>query len=239
MSKSSKKSIHKRKVIDDSDSESEKLEQQEGEIAKGFDRGIDYYDIKDKLIKNYKQLIVDLKELDKDKKTYQTKKRITTHKIIYTLVALIQLKNASRIIEACNAMKIFIKNNNFVDKITVKLAKSECLKTNSKTGKEFVTKARYRKMIFPIKWIDFNLRDEIYPYLKAIKLVQLKQRTYDYLNRYFQTNTHSLRYAAINHFLFDLKKEITLIAKFCGHVDCSQMVRYTQSKNIDGLFDLD
>jgi len=67
----------------------------------------------------------------------------------------------------------------------------------------------------------------------------LKRRTCDYLLRGFDCNTHSLRYACINYLLYDQKKEMAIVAKFVGHTGIAQLVRYTQLKESDKIFDLD
>ena len=209
----------------------------EEKVETGFDKGIDYADMKKKLIDAYNDNINNLIKLDQDAKDYDSKKRILNNKVIYTIVAMIQLRNGCRIIEACKAIKIFFKKKDLNEKILVKLAKSECLK--KKHNRVFKTKARFRKIVFPTKWVDFTLSEEIIGYLDNIRIVNLKQRVLDYLIKYFKCNTHSLRYAFINYMLYEKKVEMTLVAKFVGHVDVSQLVRYSQNKNADNIFDLD
>lgn len=210
----------------------------EEKVDAGFDRGVNYIEMKNKLIEKYISLTDDLAKLDSGSKDYDSKKRIINNKIIYCVVSCIQIRNGCRILEACKAIKLFFKNNNLDNKILVKLAKSECAK-KKKNGKTFVTKARFRKIIFPTKWIDFEITPEIKEYLDAIPVINLKQRVLDFLLKYFDCNTHSLRYAFINYMLYDKKVEMTLIAKFVGHVDVSQLVRYSQNKNADKIFELD
>ncbi len=89
------------------------------------------------------------------------------------------------------------------------------------------------------EWIEFEITPELNDYLNAIPIINLKQRVLDFLLTNFKCNTHSLRYAFINYMLYEKKVEMTLVAKFVGHVDVSMLVRYSQNKNADNIFDLD
>jgi hypothetical protein len=209
------------------------LEVTEG-VDHGFDRGIDYKEIKQKLIDKYKE---QLKALDNTTLSAYDRKCLI-NKQLYCLVSIIQLSNGSRVLEACKALKIFFKKGDTTNKILVKIAKSECVKTN-KEGEEYTTKARFRKMKFPNGWIDFTLTDELKRYLKKIKIINLKQRVLDYLLKNFDCNTHSLRYAFINFMLYEKKVEMSLVAKFVGHSSAAQIVRYSQNKKADELFEID
>ncbi len=213
----------------------------EEKIDHGFDRGLDYADIKKKLIDKFNELEEQIAKLDENDKAYDRRKKVLSNKLIYCLVSLIQLKNGCRIIEACKSIKIFFNKENIKDKILVKIAKSESTKSKEKKGKtiRFKTKPRFRKIVFPSKWINFEITPEIKGYLENIKIINLKQRVLDYLRKYFQCNTHSLRYAFINYMLYEKKIEMNLVAKFVGHVNVAQLVRYSQAKNAEGIFDID
>lgn len=213
---------------------------EEPKVAKGFDRDIDYKLIKQKFISEYEMLINKLEELDEEDKKYINHKKLIINKIIYLITAIIQLRNGSRIIEACKSIKLFFDKNNFKDKIIIKIAKSESVKYKKDTKEKYVTKPRFRKIIFPNKWInEIKFIDDIKSHLLNIPIIRLKQRVLDYLLKYFDCNTHSLRYAFINFMLYDQKKEMILVAKMVGHVDVAQLVRYTQTKNIDEYLDMD
>src|SRR5208282_1229521 len=183
--------------------------------------------------------ITEINTMSEDEQNYISKRRKLMHRLIYLLIAMIQLRNGSRISEACEAFKLFINSNDFEKKVIVKIAKSKSIKYKKDTGEQYTTKARFRKMIFPEDWIKMEFTDDIKFYLKNIEFDRLKKRVLDYLLLNFDCNTHSLRYSFINHMLYDLKKEMSLIAKFVGHVDTNQIVRYTQNKNVDKLFDED
>lgn len=203
-------------------------------VDHGFDRGIDYKEIKQRLIDKYKE---QLKALDDNNMSVYDRKCMV-HKQIYCLTAMLQLCNGSRILEACKAIKIYFDKKNFTEKILVKIAKSECTKIN-RDGDEYTTKARFRKMRFPNGWIEFELTKELENALEKIKVINLKQRVLDYLLKYFDCNTHSLRYAFINFMLYDKKVETTLVSKFVGHSNTAQLVRYSQNKKAEELFDID
>lgn len=207
----------------------------------GFDRGIDFKQIKDKLIYAYNVTIGEIRELDESDRYYSSKKRKLIHRLIYILISLTQLCNGSRISEAVAAFIKFQETKKYESKATVKIAKSESIKYKKDTKEQYTTKPRYRHIIFPGKWIGIpiELHDDIDYYLGNIDKSTLKKRVLDYLLKHQGCNTHSLRYACINHLLYEQKKEPSIVAKFVGHSSMAQLVRYTQNKEVDKLFDLD
>ena len=209
----------------------------------GFDRGIDFSDIKAALMMSYEETLGKINGLDENTKSYNSNERKLTNRLIYILVSMIQLLNGSRISEACKSFDMFIKNGTFDGKVLVKLSKSETTKYTD-DGKEYKTKVRYRKIIFPIKWLENpvdkkDLLKIIKPYLEKIDKDILRKRVLDYLRKYHQCNTHSLRYAYINYMIYVQKNEPSLIAKHVGHSNLNQLIRYTQNKQADKLFDID
>lgn len=197
-------------------------------IPKGFDRGLNFEDIKGELIdhlnKHYKNI---------QRKHTPREKQILVNKLCYCFIALLQLRNGSRISEACNG---FIKyyNNDINKKIYVKIAKSR--------NKKKQTKTRYRKIVFPHDWVSL----EIWEYIKGAEEVdeiinnnRLCKRVLDYLLTYCSSNTHSLRYAYINHLLTDLKIEMNTVSKIVGHVNCNQLVTYTSNQKVEDALDMD
>lgn len=209
-------------------------------IEQGFDRGVDFSKMKDKLITAYKDSIENLQSLDENERYYQSKKRKIVNKMIYILVALVQLMNGSRISEACDGLRQFLENDDYDSKIITKIAKSESTKYK-KDGEKYVTKARYRNLIFPKKWIEIpdDIKDDLNDHFGNIKSDVLKKRVLDYLLKNHECNTHSLRYACINHLLYHKKIEPSLVSKHVGHSSMAQLVRYTQKKEVEKLFDLD
>lgn len=208
-------------------------------ISSGFDRGMDFKTIKEKLIKDYERMIKIITSMDINKSNYNKRLTINMNRLIYSLIAMIQLRNGSRIREACHALAAFLDNDNIEDRVVVKLAKSKAIKYKKETHEMYETKQRYREMIFPSKWIKLPLHLHIQYFLEKIDKKRLMKRVLDYLLINFNCNTHSLRYSFINYMLYEKKKEMTIIAKFVGHSNVSQLVRYTQLKESNKLFDLD
>lgn len=198
-------------------------------ISHGFDRGIDYETIKKKLIKCSNKLYEE----------YEKKPtNICIKRIVFTTIAMIQLRNGSRISEAVKAFISFMKNG-ISNRVMVKVSKTGAIKIK-KDGTKFKTKVRGREMMWP-SWINTN----IYDLLKNNEIVEqqikadtLKKRVLDYLLINFDCNTHSLRYAFINYALYVLKRPINDVAKHIGQANVAQMVTYTQQKNADQLFEL-
>lgn len=214
------------------------MEEEEPQIAKGFDRDVDYEKMKAKLIKAFGKIEKEIDNLDEEDKTYITKRRILMHKLIYVTIAMVQLRNGARILEAVKATKLFLKTREFDKRVTVKLAKSETTKCK-KDGKKYVTPARYREIKFPSNWITLEYPKDMRFYIKYIENDRLKKRVLDYMLRYHDCNTHSLRYAFINYMLYVKKWEMGLIAKHIGHSNLNQLIRYTQQKNANQIFDLE
>lgn len=198
---------------------------------KSFDKGLDYTESKTTLLKTFNYIINKLCPTNKD-----------IDRLIYLTVAMIQLRNGSRIIEATKAFYQFMNDLN-CDCIQVKIAKSERKIYCKKTGAWIKTKPRFRKIIFP-DWIDkivleiFNeARPNYFTKIKDIKI--LTNRILKYLIDNFKWNTHSLRYACINYLIYIQKRPINDVAKFVGHVSTNMMVIYTQQHNVDKIFQLD
>lgn len=230
-------------------------DENENKIAKGFDRDVDYNKIKRKFVKDFNTYYNKLQSEDIDQ--WKSTRKLLIRKLVYLVIAMIQLRNGSRITEACEAIKLFLKKG-IDDKVVVKIAKSESIKyvhsgskrggsknfSGSKKGgnrKKIITKPRYRKMMFP-KWFNneiielFQSDDEA---KETIQNARLKRRVLDFLLRGYDCNTHSLRYAFINYMLYERKEDMNIVAKFVGHVNINMLVRYTQLKNTDKIFDLD
>lgn len=211
------------------------------DIDRGFDRGVDFKQKKDELIKRYEETVKEINNLNIDQRYYISKRRKLIHRLIYLMVAMTQLINGSRISEACEGFKKFLETKNFKSKIIVKIAKSESIKYKKDTHEKFKTKARFRHLIFPLKWfiIDDSQKDDIDFYINNIKVDVLKKRVLDYLLKHHECNTHSLRYAYINYMLYTENKPPSLIAKAVGHSNMNQLVTYTQKKESDKLLEMD
>ncbi len=210
-------------------------------INKGFDRDIDFEPIKEKLIEEYNKELKHFCE-----KNY---KKRAGRNLIYLLIELIQLKNGSRITESINAFKKFI-NGDYNEKVIVKISKSEGVKyvvnkfDKDKKRVKIITKPRYRKLMFPNTWINTTKLNELLQNLnktheKLINDPNLRLNITKYMNRRFNCNTHSLRYAFINYMIYVQMRPLNDVAKFVGHANTNQLVTYTQQKNCDKIFELD
>lgn len=208
---------------------------EEDQINQGFDKGLDYTEVKDKFIEHYNMLVEKLKRIHKEKS-----KEMMLRRIIYILIALNQLKNASRISESVLHFEKCCNNNNFNKMYVVKISKSEAVKYN-KAGEQFTTKARFRNMKFPVEWVDITpLQDKIIEVFKLMPIQRIRKRVLDYLLIHFPGyNTHSLRYSCINYLLSEKKIEATTISKFVGHTGNNMIQKYIQNKKVLEVFDVD
>lgn len=210
------------------------MEDDECKIKQGFDRNIDLIEIKERLIKKLNELYEKQSNIDEPKK-------IIYNQICYIIIALLQLRNGSRISEAVNAFLKYMTKNDVDEKVIVKIAKSEGMKYDWKTKTKKMKKPRFRKIMFPEDYIDleifYDIKDNHQDFC-IIEKLKICQRVRDYLLKYFNCNTHSLRYAFINYMLYSEKRNLADIAKFVGHTTVNQLVTYTQNKNIDQIFDL-
>jgi len=211
----------------------------EHKISRGYDRGADYLDMKSKLITDFTATY--------NRYVHNKNKTRVGNTLIYIIVAMIQLRNGSRIIEAVNALRNFTING--CDDLTVvKIAKSGGIKYKTVDGvtKKVQSKVKFRKMMFPEAWISVNHKIKIIKKLKVShqKVFDkpdkiIKKRVYSYLLRKYKINTHSLRYAFINHMIHEEKTPLNEVAKFVGHSSIDQIVRYTQQKQCDKIFKMD
>lgn len=209
---------------------------EEPEIAKGFDRGLDFDDIKNRLIDKFKKLKEEYKNLDQEEKYFKRRKKMKIQKIMYTCVALIQIRNGARISEAVEAFKLIINKKKFNIPVTIKIAKSGCKRFNRRLKKWKITKTRYRKIYFPNEWINIkSLNDEFINYSKVINNKTLQKRVLDYLLYNFDCNTHSLRYCYINYALYIKKVPLEIVSKIVGHSTQTQIMAYVQNKNCEDI----
>lgn len=207
-------------------------------IAKGFDRDVDYIPMKNLLIQEY--------NIQQDNYLNKENNILAGKRVIFLLISMIQLRNGSRISEAVNAFRKFL-NEGYKTKVIVKIAKSGGIKyIINKNGikEKIITTERFRKMMFPISWIDTKKLDLIIPKIKEsheylINTTNIKINIFCYMQKRFSCNTHSLRYAFINYMIYQEKRPLCDIAKFVGHKNMNQLVTYTQHKNCDQIFELD
>ena len=204
-----------------------------------------FKDIKKDLIESYNVIYTKLLNFD-ELSEYDRKK--VPGKLVYILIALLQLRNGCRICEAVNAFNEYMKHRKFDQQIEIKIAKSVKKKTvlveGVKTDK--LTKIRYR----PVQFIDKDWVPELFKNKKILDIISnyilalpkgiscLKQRVRDYLTTYHSCNTHSIRFALINKLLVEDKMPPDMIAKFVGHSNTSQIYTYTQKISVQKIFDI-
>lgn len=204
---------------------------EEHEVSRGFDRGLDFDDIKTRLTNKFKLLEEEYKNLDSNDKYYTRRKKMKIQKLIYICVALIQIRNGARISEAVSAFRIMITKKKYNIPVTVKIAKSGCRRFNRRLKKWKMTKTTYRKIYFPSEWINIkSLNDEFISYSS---INNLRKRVLDYLLYNFDCNTHSLRYCYINYALYVKKVPLEIVSKIIGHNTQTQILAYVQNKNCE------
>jgi integrase len=196
----------------------------------GFSRNINYDEIKSKLIAKFNDII------DKDKHGTRD-----YNNLMYITIALIQLRNASRISEAIKALYEFLKHPN-LNIVVIEISKTKRKKINKENGDIKITKPRKRNIKFPT-WINNSILSLInltIPDVIETTIYHMQDRVLKYLLRHFDgCNTHSLRYAYINYLLFVKKKNTAMVAKFVGHKTTSTLVNYVEIKEADKLLDSD
>jgi len=205
--------------------------EEEGQINHGFDRGIDYESMKEKIINASNKYL----------KLYNEHQNKTDFgRLVFVVIAGIQLRNGSRISEAVKAFILFV-NKGISNRVTVKISKSDGFRV-MKDGTRKQKIIRFREMMWPADWFDSSIykliKDNELTY-EFIESGTLKKRVLDFLRRHMDSNTHSLRYAFINYMLYVVKRPPEDIAKFVGHIDTKMLTRYTQTKNCHQIFDLD
>ena len=177
-----------------------------------WDRGADYDDLKEKLIKCYLAFGEE-----------------RTRKKTYCWIALLQLYNACRISESCLAFKQFVEQGWSGGKVSVKISKSESLKV-FKDGEKKLTKPRFRDIVnIPLDW---GVKPDIVFFNETTPLPDsIKSNVLTWMLSTFKINTHSLRYATINK-LVSMGKPLNVISKFIGHRNLNMLLTYTQQKEV-------
>jgi ribosomal protein L31E len=168
-----------------------------------MDRGTDYVEIKNLLIKSLNEYFEQDINIITD----------NIHKPIYLIISLISLRNGSRISESVKAFKLFMLNPN-ADKVNVKISKRKDGKT--------------RLMFFPnnvendmLKIIDKINHKIIYKNNK-----KLSSCVRVFLGKYYNTNTHSLRYAFINYLLYTNNLPAEVVSRIVGHKSLNTLNNY-------------
>jgi integrase len=128
----------------------------------------------------------------------------------YLLIALIQLRNGSRISEAVRAFKEWVMTS-----------KTELYVRVSKKKKE-----ETRLMIIPQEITHYRLYCVD---LLDVEDKALRNRVLATLHYYFNWNTHSLRYAFIT-FLLKNNVNVAIVSKIIKHSKLDTLLAYVQTK---------
>jgi len=133
----------------------------------------------------------------------------------YLIIALIQLRNGSRISEAIRAFKEWVKSN-----------KTELYVRVSKKKRD-----ELRLMVIPGEVLQYRLQCVD---LLSLNDKALRERVRATLHYYFKINTHSLRYAFITYLL---KSGVNpaLVGKVIRHSRLDTLMHYVQVKEADSL----
>ncbi len=182
------------------------------EIKNGFDKGIDFEDTRKLFKGKIKELVADLKE---DYNMHKVKA------LSNVVIALISLINGSRISESIEAAFKFI-NNKKLTKVIVPIAKR-------KDGEP-------RDMILP-KEINKEILDYIEKIITGADPLKLQSKIRTYLTDNYGFNTHSLRYAAINHLIMVQKQPLNVVSKLVGHKSMNMLINYTQNKKVSSALE--
>jgi site-specific recombinase XerD len=128
----------------------------------------------------------------------------------YLIIALIQLRNGSRISEAVRAFKEWIRTNK--TEIYVRVSKKKREET--------------RLMIIPSEIAHYRLQCVD---MLDIDNKVLRNRVLATLYYYFKINTHSLRYAFITHLLRN-NVNPAIVSKIIKHSKLETLLHYVQVK---------
>jgi len=126
----------------------------------------------------------------------------------YYMLYLIQLRNGSRIGEALEAFKQFVKEKKRIVTVRVEKRKDNVM----------------RYMVLPEDLTIDNIL-ECREWVDRISLSSVK----NYIRNKLNINTHSLRYAFITYML---KKKVSpsIVSKITGHKNLNYILAYTQEK---------
>jgi len=136
----------------------------------------------------------------------------------YTAISLIALRNGSRIGEAIEAFKEFLRTSKV--RIYVKVEKHK--------------KEDYRLMVIPKEIVeeDFLVCRELMSKSKD----HIRANVNKYLHRKLGINAHSLRYAFITYML---RKGVSpsIIAAITGHKNLNMILKYTERKEAEKVLE--
>lgn len=133
----------------------------------------------------------------------------------YLIIALIQLRNGSRVSEAIRGFKEWIKTNK--TEIYVRVSKKKREET--------------RLMIIPSEITHYRLYCVD---LVDVEDIVLRERVRATLRYYFKWNTHSLRYSFITH-LLKIGVNPAIVSKAIRHSRLDTLLSYVQVKESERI----
>lgn len=137
--------------------------------------------------------------------------------VCYSAIALIQLRNGSRIAEAVDGFKQFILTREQVIHVRVRKKKKE----------------DYRLMVIPDELLQYNIV-EVCSDLVNLSDKKLRDRVRKYLYNLYGINTHSLRYAFITY-LIKNNISVSIVSKITHHSNLNYILQYTQQRLADDV----
>jgi integrase len=137
----------------------------------------------------------------------------TKTRLCYFIIALIQLRNGSRISEAIRAFKEWVRTNR--TELHVRVSKKK--------------KPEERLMIIPSEITQYRL---LCVDLLDIDDKVLRNRVRAVLHYYFKWNTHSLRYAFITYLLRN-NVNPAIVSKLVKHSRLDTLLKYVQEKEAE------
>jgi hypothetical protein len=153
--------------------------------------------------------------LRKIKPGEKLRERIKATTRCYFIIALIQLRNGSRISEAIRAFKEWIRTNK--TELYIRVSKKKHEET--------------RLMIIPQEISSYRL---LCVDLLELSDIKLRERVRNALWRHFGWNTHSLRYAFITYLLKN-NINVAIVSKLVKHSKLDTLLHYVQVKEAEKI----
>lgn len=185
-------------------------ENKETKKARGWDRGLNFEQVKKEILKDLStEKVKDgyLRSLGKENKRSQ--------RITYDAILLIQLLNGARIGEAVNGAYGYVNDG----------YREQAVKVEKRKSKEIL-----RSVIIPS---EISRRD-----LESIEgkdPEKVKQAVKTYAIRRFGFNTHSLRYAFITYMATEKKQPVNVIARITEHTDINMLTHYIEKRKANEI----
>jgi hypothetical protein len=183
------------------------------------------------LLEQNAKLLENLEEAFPKMPPHLARKKVLA-RIFHLSVLLTQLRNASRISEAVEAVMFWLETNR--TRLMVRVRKRGYI---TRKGKEKGKKPQpvYRRMFIPEEIIDY--RELLQEYVKDTPLEKLTNRVKAWTKLTFQAfSTHALRYAKITDLVVKGYNP-ALIAKVTKHKTLDLLIEYTQEREAEEILE--